>query len=427
MSLLEKSSSVELSRRTHPFNSDQSSYVIGSANQIKIEVPLTREFLDPENSRLVFDYKVSDSTNGTDGTIRTNPWFASQIIRTLRLKTLAGSQIGHEVGEYRAWAQMYFELTGNSEMNNSYNSLLEKANPNNVVNGQVEQCAHKFLTHILGCKEYLPLHFCQGFVIEIDLPSNVNELLHVNGADVGSSVLGTLTLSNVRYICDLVQLRPEIENELVQMMEGQKLFLDYVNVNTDTQSALESSTNGAYECVGIDGRIKSVFSYEVVTTDRTQKTDGASSGEWYFSKYARNSLTSYRFKLGANYLNYGEIKVNEFKKAEQCMELLKALDLHWDRASRSMCGDASLGVDGSGDGDVNKSFEDARFVVAVKVDKSQLNVDDTISSEIDKDRNNLRKEYTKDSGAGAGTHYMHIVIDQRLQFLSGSVVRSVKS
>ena len=416
MSLLEKSSSIELSRRTQPFYAKRSSYNLGA--QVQIEVDLQRELLDFENSRLVFDVVIGATVEHSE----TVAWMASQCIKNLRVKTLAGQMIGHEIREYRAWCQMYKELTGNNEQNVSYASILEGATPIDLAESTATtlQFAHKFMSHIFTIKEYYPAHFHQGLMIEFDLPSTIAvELLTDEGT--GTQVIPTMTFDNIKYVADLVQLKPEMENDMVKMMEQQRLFADYTEVLTQENNLAASAGLQAFDVVGIDGRVKSIFSYMVLDSDRT----AAQQDDALFSTWSRANLGSYRYKLGANYLNYESINCNEAtspdvsQRAEQTFELLKALDFHASGAYGNRAGDSAL---------TRAALNSNRFAVGVKVDKAQKNTNSVISSMVDKDRNNIRVELSFDSApSGAGTIYTHTVLDKRIQILSGSIVRNVRS
>ena len=409
MSLLEKSSSIELSRRTQPFYAKKQDYSLGQ--QVQIEIDLQREFIDFENSRLVFEVKYTDAATPDNYTV--NPFGASGFIKNLRIKTLAGQMIGHEIREYRAWYRMMKELGNNTELNTSYDDVLEGALADVMTATTTRQYAHKFITHLFSIKEYYPAHFHQGIMIEFDLPAVASELV-INATGNNLAFLPVITIESMKYVADLVQLKPEIENEMVKMMEEQRLFADYQEVLTqDNEIAISGQTN--FDIVGIDGRVKSIFNYQVKKADRG--TDATPDVQLeYWAKYARNGQDSYRFKLGANYLNYENIKLGDEKRAEQIYELLKALDLHDSKAYQTKAGDTALSY---------SALNTDRFVLGVKVDKAQKNSDQTISSMIDKDRNNIRVELGVSSAVA--TSYTHISLDKRIQILPGSIVRNVRS
>ena len=65
MSLLQKSASVEISRRTQPFYAKKSTYNLG--NQIQVEIDTQREFIDTESLRFVFDLKQNGVVSVSSG------------------------------------------------------------------------------------------------------------------------------------------------------------------------------------------------------------------------------------------------------------------------------------------------------------------------------------------------------------------------
>ena len=423
MSLLEKSSSIELSRRTQPFYAKKQSYNLGE--QVQIEVDLQREFIDFENSRMFSNLHFTANTTAAD--TRTIPWVASAMIKNLRVKTLAGQMIGHEIREYRAWCRMYKELAGNSDKNESYDDILEGATPTNQADAAyVFKYGHKFMSHIFTIKEYYPAHFHQGIMIEFDLPSTALELFTATETvPVGT----TVTIQDIRYVADLVQLKPEIENEMVKMMEEQRLFADYQEVLTQ-ENTLSGSASGlkAFDVVGIDGRVKGIFTYQI-QQDLRIGTGAAQLGD-YFGNKRHYNIQNYRYKLGANYLNYQSIEIatagNGNLSAEQLYELAKALDFHDSKMWSMKAGDSELdraALTGRGGNSLDN------LVQAVKVDKAQKNSDSVISSMIDKDRNNVRIELTYHTAPPGTdlTSFTHVSLDKRIQILPGSIVRNVRS
>lgn len=416
MSLLEKSSSVELSRRTQPFYAKQQSYALG--RQVQIEVDTQREFLDFENARLVFDIEYTQVTDS----YMPNPWTASATIENLRVKTLSGQMIGHEIRDYNAWSRMKKELMGTNESSTSYNTVLEGADTvTRDLALWTQEYAHKLEDHIFSVKEYYPAHFHQGIMIEYDLPSSANAI--VRNDDVGTTaLLPTILIKNCKFVCDLVQVKPELENEMVRMMEEQKLFVDYEEVLAQRNGITGTAGLQAFDLVGIDGRVKSAFTIVIADADISAGTD---SDKDPYGIWARNDLASYRYKLGSHYLNYQSIPVEEktaqSQRAEQVFELLKALDLHAGNKHEFLSGGAGLTGAAAG------TLETTRFAVGVKVDRAQSNTSESISSMVDKDRNNMRVELTFRVSPGTGNAFTFVKLDKRLQMLPGSVVRNVRS
>lgn len=425
MSLLQKSASVELSRRTQQFQAKKQSYDLG--NQIQIEIDTQREHIDMESLRFV--YELHASATGTAKS--TNPQTASSVIKNLRVKTLSGNMIGREIREYRGWAR-FLDKQGvySGDNRNSYQDFMEGALGADALGGDAtagsRQYAHKFVSHILSLKEYYPAHFHQGLMIEIDLPSNAYEMLkYLNGAP-------TITIKEARIVCDLVQVKPDLENEQVRLMEEQKLFVDYIEVLNQEQNIFATSSQ-SYDVVGIDGRVKSAFVFWVTARGRDGTDDYWGDDDANASSMGRNKLNSYRFRLGSRYLNYSNIKVgasdtgNDYQ-AEGSMEMSKALDIH-QKSGMLMLGDKSTFT--TTDGIVKTTHYVLRntsyFAVGVKVDKAQSDVDEVISSQVDKDRNNLRVELNFNSAPTVSDGFTYIVLDKRLQLLPGSIVRNVRS
>lgn len=415
MSLLQKSQSVELSRRTQPFYAKKTSYSLGQ--QVQIEIDTQREFLDFENARLVFDIVYGASTDALS-----NRWVAGQTIENLRVKTLSGQIIGHEIRQYRTCYSMFKDLTANNEINSSYDAVMEGAVPVALADaGSTIEYAHRINNHIFGLKDYYPAHFHQGLMIEYDLPSSIDELTY-EATNSGDVLPATLTISNPRFVCDLVQLKPEIENEMVRLMEEQKLFIDYVEWLEQENPLTASSSSEAYDVVGIDGRVKSAFTFTI------QDADNDGDDEPLFGNYGRNDMTSYRFRLGSRYINYAPIPCSDVARAQQIFELTKAIDYHNDNTHMSKAGDSSnLAGPSSSVAHGSEALNTTRFVVGCKIDKAMKDTEEVISSQVDKDRNNLRVELAFGGSQTAGTIYTICALDKRLQLLPGSIVRNVRS
>lgn len=399
---LEKSSDIELTSEEAVFTAKRNNHTLGKKVQIEVEV--SRHFLDFENSFLKCK---ANFTTGAGAGASTNPWFLACCIKNLRVKTLSGQQIGNEIVEYRSYCQMIKELTSNSDFNESYGVLTEGSNPISIPDNDTTTYgfSHKFVAHILSCKGYYPAHFHQGFIIEFDLVNNISEVTTAT-----TSLPSAITFDDFEYIGNVKTLKPEIENELVDMMNNQQLFVDYTEVLTQLNDLKAQAGKQSFDLVGIDGRLRQVFTYTILDSTRDAITEG------YFDTWGLNNLSSYRYKLGADYLNYESIEVGTNNQAEQICELLKALDMF---TSDKMPGDSAL---------TPTQLRTNRFVVAYKIAKAQKDIDETISSSIDKDRNNMRVELNYGSSpSGVGQIYTHIVLDKRIQILPGSIVRSVKN
>lgn len=408
MSLLQKSHSVELSRRTQPFYAKKQTYNLG--NQVQCEIDTQREFIDPESMRFVFNLHC----NGVGTAKEMNKWTASSLIKNLRVKTLSGQMIGHEQREYRGVFRFLKKMgTSNADARTSGEDLEEGAlgGDDGIVGGLgvdatagQRQYAHKPMSHILGVSEYYPAHFHQGLMIELDLSDNAHEICEYATASP------TFTVQDFKIVVDLVQLKPEIENEMVRLMEEQKLFVDYIEYLTQENSL--SASAESYDVVGIDGRVKAAFQFGIVARGKDGTDDYWGDDDASASAMALNGQTSYRFRLGSRYLNYSTIQVGPNQQAECQLELSKALDIHCDKQR--------------GDSARTYALTSTAFSgFGVKVDKAQCDVDEVISSQVDKDRNNMRIELSSRTVAADG--YTVVKLDKRLQLLPGSIVRNVRS
>ena len=405
MSLLEKSSSIEIDSQESAFTAKRNTYSLGQ--KVQIEVQVDREYIDFQNSYLKLKAVFGASTDALH-----NPWFAGLCVRNLRVKTLGGQQMGNEINEYRAWYQMVMELSSNSDFVDSYGEVMEGAKATALADaGSTIQFSHKFMAHIFSVAEYYPAHFHQGLMIEFDLPQNINELCY-EATNTGDALPATLTFEDIEYVARLVQVKPEIENEMVALMEQGQLFVDYMEVLTQQNDMAAQSGAQNYDIIGIDGRVRSINTYTIQDADR----DG--DEEAYYATWGLNNLSSYRYKLGPRYLNYEAIEVGSNTRAEQTAELLKSLDLYDNNKLKYQTGNSAL---------TPALLETNRFATGYRVAKSQKKIDQTISSSIDKDRNNVRVELNFSSAPTVGTIYTHITVDKRLQLLPGSVVRTVRS
>lgn len=401
---LQKLESSELSRRTQQFESSTREYFVGKPTPVQIEVDSNREFIDFANSRLFFEAVLV----GGDATTKPVAWVASQYIKNLRVRTMGGNNIGNEIHEYRAVYQHQKKLTVDNEKTSSYLNILEGAKPDAAVTDYGDtsiEYGHKLDNHIFAMKGYYPAHFHQGFILEFDLPSNISELYVASSGILPTSV----KLTNIRFVCDLVKLQPEAEIALSRLVAEDRLFVDYMETQLQTNTLQVSAGQQSYEMIGIHGRVKAAFVFTILN----DTFDGVP--EEYFGTMGRNNLGSYRFKLGSQYINYRAISTKSSLVAESKFELLKALDVATvDRIPGNSVVLTPLLLD-------TKVFS-----IGVKTTKAQMLVDRKISSMLDKSRNNLRVELVYDSApASAGLIYTYVVLDKRLKISEGSQVQTV--
>lgn len=209
---LAKGSGIELRRRRQTFHAvSTGSYVSTSSSQIRIEMNVDKEVLDFDTGYLMFDMTATGTATTEGDEIHINPWAASSWIKDVRVYDRAGREIGEQMRQYNGMVRKQFELLGNEGANANYLDALEGASGVQVVTGTgsitttSREFAHKIQSHIFDIKSYFPAHLMGGLILEIDMEdaSNVGYSSEVD-EDITS-----YTVSNVRYVCDLVLLKAD--------------------------------------------------------------------------------------------------------------------------------------------------------------------------------------------------------------------------
>ena len=417
MSALVKSGTPVAKRNTQKFKAQNNTYNL--SDQIIVEMRIASRSIDFENTRAMFKVTFGASTDA-----RMVRRFASQLIKTLRLKTLAGTTIGNDSTEYRASQQVMREFLSTNEKDVSYLSVMEGADgPALADAGSTLQFAHKIDDHLFSLKEYYPAHLHTGFQVELDLADAINEVT-AELASTGDVLPASLVISDFYIVTDLVRLKPNTELQILELQKQELLFVDYIQHKV-IKNQLNNSTNNDYDITGIDGRVRSAFTFMIAAGDRDD------DWEPYFGLMRRHNLQSYRYRLGDDYINYQAIQVGEFRKAEQVFELTKALDNHTsDRmVGNSTLTPAVLGGEGAINSTTASGVNDRRrFVLAVKLTRDQQDVDLTLSSMKDINRNQLTVELEHSAvPGGTGTIYTVIQVDKRIRISSSGVIERAQS
>ena len=418
---LSKPMSRIVSRRTQNFQAKKNSYSLSSPNAVQIEIDTSTEAIDFQNSRLF--YKITFTAAAGSSNTKLLKFAGGNIVKNLRVKTLGGQLIGDDIRNYNGYQRMIQELKNNSDWNDSYGRVLENAE--HSTSGIAASAtatvtlSHQFCAHIMALKEYYPAHFTQGIIIEFDLPSTAEELFT---ATTALPAISSVSIEDPRMVCDLVKLAPEVEQAMVSMVENNQLKVDYVSVLTQDNQIAAATNNANFDIVGINGRVKSAFTYMRPNANR----DGLTEANDYWAQKDHNYLQSYRYRLGSEYLNYQAIQTNEgddsdelYNTTEQVFELLKALDGNHSDAFRYQMGDSGL----SGSSKAGDQLRSNNYVLGIKVDKEQSHVDESISSKMNKDRNNMRVELTFNGTDNvAATAYTHITLDKSFYIAPGGAV-----
>jgi hypothetical protein len=395
MIALQKGKSIEQRRRRQTFHSTNTGdYTSTSSSQIRIEVNLDKECLDFETSYLMFDF--SAAKNGSTDELQTQPWEASSWIRDVRVYDRAGREVGEQIRHYNAFARKQFELLGNDGCNGADNYLgrMEGAagrTSSNQVSLPAQERAHKFLTHVFDIKSYFPAHLMGGLIIEIDM-APTTDVLYLDGT---TDTVASYTVSNVRFVSDLVLLKPDAEASLRgQLVNG--LEIHYESPMNHNQAIVASGTQQRFDLGIASGKIKYIQAMMVIDS----LTNGVN--EELFPSYSQNTLSSYRFKLGSEYLTEKDVQVSTQRNVEYVVEYLKSVNLE-SQDVINFYGDSGL------------SLTD-RFTIGQKVEVSK---DPNVSSgRRDYQSNKIELEMNFSSPASA-TLYTSTMIEKNLVLLPG--------
>lgn len=391
--MLKKNEGIEQSRRRQRFNAHDTSYTSSNSQRIRIDINSSEEYLDFENSYLVFDLSVSGA-NTEAGLPR---YTASSWIKEIRVKDRAGNLIGENIQDYSVLCREHFEMTSTNEQEQSYLDALEGAQGvTKAVRTSIaaRQYAHRFVTHIFALKNYFPAHLLGGIQIEIDMNNRDDVVLQ------DSSPSGSYTIENLAYVADMVKLKPEVESAVLQQVQNGGLVVDYVSHHT-IKGSVNTQTTQRFDLGTINGRVKSIKAIQVASA--TVDTDE-------FNTFAKNNTSNYRFKLGSKYLTESQVEVTAARNAEWVMEYLKANKLTCE--PNGLYGKESLS---------NAVLAASKFVIGQNVDRSKT--DQILSSLKDKDHNRLELELKYSSAPANATLYVMCAIDKRVVLFPGKQFR----
>ena len=350
--------------------------------------------MDFDTSYLMFDM-VLTKDGGTVDTIAGLPWSASSWIKDVRVYDRAGREIGEQMRQYNGMVRKQFELLGNDGANANYLDVLEGASGISASGTGASasttsvEFAHKLQSHIFDIKSYFPAHLMGGLVIEIDMEDVENCSIMSGTTDSPASY----TISNVRYVCDLVLLKADAEASLRSQVSAGGLEIHYDSPMNHSQ-AYGTGSNQRFDLGVANGHVKSIQSFIVLDTAR----DGAN--EDYWASFSRNGLTSYRFRLGSEYLTEKDVKVSATALSEYLIEYLKSNNMDSGDV-KHFYGDSALTL---------SSF----FTIGQKVEVSKD--PDVASGRRDFQSNKIELEMVS-SGAAAGTLYTNILLDKVLVIL----------
>lgn len=396
---LQKHKGIELRRRRQTFAANAPEYVSTTSSQVRIEINVDKECIDFETGYLMFELEGVKPV-GTGGLLRSVPWCASAWIRDLRVYDRAGREIGEQVRHYNAFARKHFEMLGDGAVGaNTYMGRMEgsthRQGDSTVLEGY--ERAHKLITHVFDVKSYFPAHLMGGLIIEIDLADKSEVLFNSTAGDEITSY----TLKNVRYVCDLVLLKPDAEASLRgQLQNG--LEIHYESPMNHNQAISAGSGQQRFDLGVASGRIKYVQAFQVLNTAIATETDT-------FGIFSQNELTGYRTKLGSEWLTEREIKVSDSRQCEYLVEYLKSMNL-----------ESSDIVNFYGNPDLKLQ---ERFVIGQKVEVSKD--PDVSSGRRDFQSNKVELEMNFGGSVGLATLYTNIMLEKNLVLLPGRNFKNV--
>lgn len=406
---LSKGQGIELRRRRQTFfATNTGDYVSTSSSQVRIEINVDKEVLDFETAYLMFDFSAIKS--GATDEFNANPFTASAWIKDLRIYDRAGREIGEQVRQYNGLARKQMELLGNDGVNGANNYLGRCEGALGIDAGAsatipAQEFAHKFITHIFDIKEYFPANKLGGLIIEIDMEDTGN-VLHLDAGE-STDTLTSYTVSNVRYVIDLVKLKPEAEARLDAQIGAGGLDVHYDSFMNHS-SGITTNTSQRFDLGIANGHVKSIQAFMVQDVNAASDNRTAADAE-YWAEMLQNNLSSYRMKLGSEYLTEKDVQISSARLSEYTIEYLKSenLDTH---DMIHFYGDSGLSL-------VNN------FVIGQKVEVSK---DPNVASgRRDLQSNKIELELDFSSAPAAATLYTNVNVDKVLQILSGREFRNL--
>lgn len=397
-SFLAKSESIEQSRRRMTFHAHDTSYSSATRQTIRIDLRSSTEDLDMETFRLVFDHSASITTGGSD-TIGLQKYAASAWIREIRLKTRSGTQIGESLTFYNGMVRLEKEMKGTTDQESSFEAVMEGSDLGALASASsvaAREFAHKPMSHIFDLKNYYPVHYHDGLIIEIDMEDAENVVKYTVGSNPVYSV------DNLRVVVDMVQLKPEVEQVRLQQLQESGLKVHY-GVKHVIVSSVNTNLTQRFDLGTLNGRLKDIQSFTVKTTSRDV------SDEDYWGRFDFNNESSYRYQLASKYLTESEVRVSTTQQAEYLNEWLKSQNLF--ARPMGLYGKASL---------TPAVLVDSKFVIGQKAERSKT--DAVLSSIKDPNENKLHFVVKYSSTPATGTMYTVANLDKEMMIMPGRVV-----
>ena len=384
---LRKAEGVEVSRRRMVFNAQNSTYTGSSGASTYIEMNISDEHIDMDTVRVLFDFSATSGEN-----VAPPKYAASAWMKQIKVKSRSGAQIGELMTDYNLARRVEYEMLNSTDQEASFDAVMEGADVIAPAASPfaARQYAHKLKDHIFSVDKYYPAKYHSGLVIEIDMEAP-GKVLKYTGANP------TYTISNLRIVCDLVSLRPEIEQALLQQLSQGGLRVHYTCKHVIT-SRITTGTSQRFDLGTVNGRVKDLQAVQVL--------DGAETSDDKLASFPYNNLSNYRFQLGSRFLTESEVKVSTTEQAEYLSEWTKSQGLEY--LPKGLFSKAGL---------TPAILLSDKFVIGQKAEMSKSS--EVLSSIRDKDQNKITLISKYSSAPDVGNLYVVANLDKELKLLPG--------
>ena len=270
-------------RRASTFHTTGSNVYSPTGTKL-VKIMLTGDYwLDPSTVRIMFDLYNDDATSAKLLRPLGGPWSFFQ-----RMRILVGGQVVEDVDTYNRVHEMFSILTATDSRENvdaegfdvptwdmfkTFSKDYNAATANLVVldgiegGGAKHTVLFKPLSGLFNQSKYLPLKYCGGITIELEVVGDATEPIvsHTwttgtgnTGVDLATNTSVSWHLENVQCKCDLVTLDNSLENSYAEhLLSGKTL-----PVNLNTFISQSQTVSGSKLRVNVNrslSRLKSVF------------------------------------------------------------------------------------------------------------------------------------------------------------------------
>lgn len=294
---------------------------------VRIPIPCNpATYLNGKQSYLTFDLK---NTNSTATTFMSA--LGHNVIR--RVEVYSGGNLLSSTDEYSLMHSMYTQSQVNSADANTIHAILNNAvdnppseNASNagvqigavIATGSSVKVAFPLIDPILGtaCDSMIPLHAMSDLTLQLTLHSADTGIYNLGTDGATANATSSYQLSNIRFMAEVVELDAGANQALTQAVGGQfKVSSQGIrHYNADVPAS-----TGAVSAL-ISARFQSWNNFIACMRKNAFITDNSVDCQ---NIRARNGLTSFQLRAGAEFYPPQEVKCNAGETAECLMELQK--------------------------------------------------------------------------------------------------------